>query len=363
VPLRSDPLDELQIPDGTTVEEHDLVTDGDVVVGGQSTVEFGVRGHSVIGGERVRFGGDIEAEGDCRLDMWSDVDGNVLVGENAYLGERVHIDGQLMVSGDLDIGDDVDIEDGFEANGWIVIRNPMPTVVFLFVYLSHLLRIGEEEAAEDVMADLTDGDDHGHDPVLVPRNSRVSDDAWRVSTPATVGDDCRLHGNIRATSLSVGADNEIFGSLRAREDIHIDSGTEVTGNVTTRDGTVHVAAGARIRGDVSGHDVRLHEDAVVEGSIRARGETMLVRDDDLADDRDADAVPETDGDTDESDADDEDGEPATDADTDESDADEETGDTVADEESEPDREERVTTSEDDYRENGHEEPVEHSSTP
>jgi cytoskeletal protein CcmA (bactofilin family) len=233
-----------------------------------------------------------------------------------------------------------------------------------------------------VMADLTDGDDHGNDPVLIPRSSRVSDDAWRVSTPATVGDDCRLHGNIRATSLSVGTDNEIFGSLRAREDVHIDSGTEITGNVTTRDGTVHVAAGARIRGDVSGHDVRLHEDAVVEGSIRARGETMLVRDDDLADDRDADAVPETDGETDESDAEDEDEASSTDANTDEDDADDEmtaddvddettaddaddaddeTADTVPDDESEPDREERVTASEDDYRENGHEGPVEPGS--
>jgi len=44
VQFGSDPLSELSIPDGTTVEEHDLVTDGDVVVGGQSTVEFGVRG-------------------------------------------------------------------------------------------------------------------------------------------------------------------------------------------------------------------------------------------------------------------------------------------------------------------------------
>ncbi|MFB6207291.1 MAG: acyltransferase, partial [Haloglomus sp.] len=113
--IRSDPLDRLQIPDGTTVEEHDLVANGDVVVGGQSTVEFGVRGRNVYAGERVRFDGDIEADGECRLDVWCDVSGNVLVGGDAYLGERVHVAGQLIVSGDLDIGDDVDIEEGFEA--------------------------------------------------------------------------------------------------------------------------------------------------------------------------------------------------------------------------------------------------------
>ncbi|MFB6178175.1 MAG: polymer-forming cytoskeletal protein, partial [Halorientalis sp.] len=284
MPLRSDPLDELSIPDGTTVEEHDLVTDGDVIVGGQSTVGFGVRGHHVIAGERVRFGGTIEAEGDCRLDMWSDVDGNVLVGRNAYLGERVHVDGQLMVSGDLDIGDDVDIEDGFEANGWIVIRNPMPTIVFLFVYLTQLLRIGEEEAADDLMSELLDDDERASEPLLVPRNATVDDDAWRVSTPATIGDDCRLHGNIRAEELTVGDDNNVFGSLRAREDIEIGPRTEIHGDVTTRNGAVGVGPDVHVWGDISAANVVLHEDAIVEGAIRARGETTLVRDDDEPDD-------------------------------------------------------------------------------
>ncbi len=273
--LRSDPLDELAIPDGTHVEEHDLVTDGDVVVGGQSTVEFGVRGGAVIAGERVTFGGDIEAEGDCRLDMWCDVDGNVLVGQDAYLGERVHVAGQLVVSGDLDIGDDVDIEEGFEANGWIVIRNPMPTIVFIVVYLQQLLRIGEEEEAADVVDALLD-DERDHEPVVIPRSSSVSDDAWRVSTPASIGDDCRIHGNIRATSLDVGEATELFGSLRAKEGIRVGRDSVVHGDVTTRGGTVTIAPGVQVRGDVSCEDLRLHEDAEVEGAIRARGEMSFV---------------------------------------------------------------------------------------
>ncbi|MEF8781695.1 MAG: acyltransferase [Haloarculaceae archaeon] len=273
--FRSDPLDELVIPDGTTVEEHDLVADGDVIVGGQSTVEFGVRGRSVIAGERVSFGGHIEAEGDCRLDMWCDVAEDVLVAEDAYLGERVHVGGELKVAGDLDIGDDVDIEDGFEANGWIVIRNPMPTIVFLFVYLSQLLRIGEEEAAEEMLSAMMDGSDEGQ-PVVIPRGSQVGDDAWRVSTPARVGDACRLHGNVRAASLVVGRETEVFGSLRAKEGITVGAGTQVTGNVTTREGTVRIGPGAEIRGDVSGAFVELHHEAEVEGAIRASEETTIV---------------------------------------------------------------------------------------
>jgi predicted acyltransferase (DUF342 family) len=279
VSVRSDPLDRLAIPDGTTVEEHDLVTEGDVIVGGQTTVEFGVRGRNVIAGERVRFGGDIEASGDCRLDMWCDVEGNVLVGGDAYLGERVHVGGQLMVSGDLDIGDDVDIDEGFEANGWIVIRNPMPAIVFLFVYLSQLLRIGEEEAAEEVVDELQRSAEREHPPVIVPRGARVSDDAWRVSTPAEVGSECRLHGNLRAKSLEVGRDTEVFGSLRARGDVSVAEGTVVHGDVTTRNGDVSIAAGTQVRGDVSCADLDLHDDAEVDGSIRAKGEVTIHRDD------------------------------------------------------------------------------------
>jgi len=273
--FRSDPLDELVIPDGTHVEEHDLVTDRDVIVGGQSTVEFGVRGRNVIAGERVRFGGHIEADGDCRLDMWCDVEDNVLVGEDAYLGERVHVGGELRVAGNLDIGDDVDIEDGFDANGWIVIRNPMPTIVFLFVYLTQLLRIGEEEKAEELLIALTE-DERDHEPVVIPRGSRVSDDSWRVSAPGRLGDECRLHGNIRAETLVVGRDSEVFGSLRAKGGITVGSGTEVTGNVTTRTGTVRVGPDTNVRGDVAGEYVEVHRDATVEGAIRAREEMSIV---------------------------------------------------------------------------------------
>ena len=272
----TDPLDELLVPDGTHAQEHDLVTDGDVIVASQSAVEFGVRGGNVIAGERVEFGGDIEADGDCRLDTWCDVAGNVLVGGDAYLGERAHIGGELRVAGNVDIGDDVQIDEGFEASGWIVIRNPMPTIVFLFVYLSQLLRIGEEDAAEELLEAVTDADDRENQPVLIPRGSRVGDDSWRVSTPGRIGDNCRLHGNIRAESLVVGRDNELFGSLRARQGITVGSGTDVAGNVTTRDGTVRIGPETTVRGDVAGEFVEVHREATVEGAIRAGEEMSMV---------------------------------------------------------------------------------------
>ena len=270
-----DPIERLAIPDGTTVEEHDLVTDGDVLVGGQSTVEFGVRGQNLIAGERVHFGGDIELEGDCRLDMWCSVDGNAVVEADAYLGERVHVDGRLVVGGDLDIGDDVQIDEGFEASGWIVIRNPMPTITFFVVYLTHLLRIGEEEEAEELVEDLTHDPDAP--PLQIPRSARVSDETWQVSTPATIGDECRLHGNVRAHEIDVGEDTNLFGSLRARDDILVGKGTKIHGDVTSRGGNVTVEAGALILGDVAGEDITIHQDADVDGTIRARGAMRLGR--------------------------------------------------------------------------------------
>jgi predicted acyltransferase (DUF342 family) len=291
VSLRGDgPIEELAVPSGTTVEEHDVVVDGDVLVGGQSTVELGVRGRNVAIGERVRVGDDIEAEGDCRLDTWCSVDGNVLVGEDAYLGERVTVTGRLMVSGDLDIGDDVTIEEGFEANGWIVIRNPVPTIVFYFIVLSQLLRVGETDAADELAEALADGDDV-RDPLLVPRSAEISDDAWRVSTPATVGDDCRLHGNLRAESIRVGERNEVFGSLRAREDVSVGADTVIHGDVTTRGGTVTVESGARVLGDISAGDLVVYDGAEIQGTLRARGEMKLVQQTDAAPDE-TDAAPD-----------------------------------------------------------------------
>ncbi|MFB6130455.1 MAG: polymer-forming cytoskeletal protein, partial [Salinigranum sp.] len=171
----------------------------------------------------------------------------------------------------------VDIEEGFEANGWIVIRNPVPTLVFYFIVLSQLLRLGEAEAAGDLATALAGDEDEERDPLVIPRGSDVSDDAWRVSTPAYVGDGCRLHGNLRAQSIELGSDNNVFGSLRARGDISVGPGTRVHGDVTTRGGTVTIQEDARVLGDVSCSDLQLHEGAAVDGAMRARGEMRILK--------------------------------------------------------------------------------------
>ena len=272
-----DPLDELVIPDETTVEEHDIVTDSDVLIGTNSQIEFGIRSRTIAAGERVAFGRQLEVDNDCRLDMLCAVDDSVLVGADAYIGARCHIGGTLLVSGDLDIGDDVTIDDGFETNGWIHTRNPVPVLVFYFIVLSQFLRFGDQQQAEEFASALTGNEAEQRSPLVIPRAAELSDDAWRVSTPATIGDDCRLHGNIRAESISVGTGTTIFGSLRARDDIEADSGTVIIGDVTTRNGTVTLHAGCEVRGDVSCGELVVHEGADVDGMLRAKGDMKLIR--------------------------------------------------------------------------------------
>jgi len=156
---------------------------------------------------------------------------------------------------------------GVEANGWIVIRNPVPTLVFYFIVLSQLLRLGETDAADNLAEALAADGEDVRDPLLVPRSAEISDDAWRVSTPASVGDDRRLHGNLRAESIRVGERNEVFGSLRAREGITVGADTTIHGDVTTRGGTVTVEAGARVLGDVSAGDPVVHDGAEIDGTL------------------------------------------------------------------------------------------------
>lgn len=281
VSLERQALDELVVPAGTTAEERSIVTEADVLVGGRSDVGFGIRGESVLVGEGVDLAGGIEAAGDCRIGMWSSVDGSVLVERDAYLGERAGIDGKLVVGRDLDIGDDVSIEEGFEANGWIVIRNPMPLVLFFIAYLSHVLRTGDEEAlqalkdaadaAQEELPTATDG----APALLVPRGATITDDRWEVTTPAHIGADCRINGNIRAKRIRVDEATTIYGSLRSREDIMVGEEATIHGDIDARHGSVDLGPAVEVKGDVRAHDLTVHPEADVGGAMRAQGTVNL----------------------------------------------------------------------------------------
>ncbi|TGC10899.1 polymer-forming cytoskeletal protein [Methanolobus halotolerans] len=259
------------VPDKTRMEEHTIVVDGDIIVGNHSEIKYGIISNSSILGERVQLSGDLISRADVRIDIWSQMGGNVKTDSNAYIGEFVTIDGKLVVKGDLDIGNDVRINGGFEARGWIVVRNPIPVMVYLFLYISELLRLGKDEEVEKALEDLFDDEDLesiGANSMIIPNGSRISMDAIRVPSKAVIGNDCRLVGNIRATSLEMADRTTLYGSIRTIQDVVLGKNDIIHGNIISR-GTVYIAEDTHVLGEINAQAIKIHESARVDGVMRA----------------------------------------------------------------------------------------------
>ncbi|MCS3923722.1 polymer-forming cytoskeletal protein [Methanosalsum natronophilum] len=267
------------IPDNTSMEEHTIVVDGDVIIGNHSDIRYGLIANTAILGERVNVSGNLITTSDVRIDMWSRIGGNVKTHSDAYIGEFVTIDGKLVVKGDLDIGNDVKINGGFEAKGWIVIRNPIPVIAYLFMYLSEMLRLGKDEEVEKALEELFEEDIDTVDEtnaMIVPNGSKISMDAIRVPSGAIIGDKCRLVGNIRATSIDVGTENTLYGSIRTLGDAVIGENNIIHGNIVSR-GDVYVAQGTHVLGEINARYIKIHEHARVDGVLRSQKGTIFER--------------------------------------------------------------------------------------
>ncbi|MCK4937236.1 MAG: hypothetical protein KAR85_01365, partial [Methanosarcinales archaeon] len=267
------------IPDNTKMEEHSIVVDGGAIIGNYSDIGFGIIADSVIAGERVRINGNVLGSEEIRIDMWSNVGGDVRTRNQAFIGEFVSIDGKLVVGGDLDIGKDVKIGGGFEAKGWIVVRNPIPVIIYIYLYLTEMLRLGKGEEVEKALSELFSDDDddiYGDKLLIIPNGSKVDMETIRVPNKADIGSGCRLMGNIRASSLVMGDDNTLFGSIKTMDDIVIGEGNTIHGNLITR-GNVRVGKGTHILGEINSGKVTVHEEAKVDGPMRAPGGVKITR--------------------------------------------------------------------------------------
>jgi predicted acyltransferase (DUF342 family) len=197
------------------------------------------------------------------------VGGDVIAKQDAYIGEGVHIAGKLVVSGALDIGEKVEIKEGFEAQGDVEVRNPMPVFMFIIIYLMTILRIENEKELDRIIDDLlSEEEDKRKIPLMIPARSKLNLKLFAVPSTMKIGKGCRLHGNIRAGSIDVQQNSVIFGSLRAKNRITVVDGVTVHGNVESGS-TVYVRKGAHILGDVIAKSIVLHEDATVDGTIEA----------------------------------------------------------------------------------------------
>jgi predicted acyltransferase (DUF342 family) len=270
------------MPDNTQMEDRSIIVDGDVLIGNHSDISYGLLARSIIIGERVKIDGDVVAEEDVRLDLWSNINGDVRTRKDAYIGERTNINGKLVVKGDLDIGNDVHIEEGFEAKGWIVIRNPVPVIVYIILYLAELLRLGEGEEVDKMLNELfsEESEVFKKHALIVPNGTKITLEMIRIPDKAIIGDNCRMLGNIRAHSVEVKDNTTLFGSIRTRDEIKIGQNSEIHGDLITRGG-VYIDKGSRVMGEINADAIIVHEDAKIDGAMRALRGVFLMSDEEI----------------------------------------------------------------------------------
>jgi predicted acyltransferase (DUF342 family) len=179
---------------------------------------------------------------------------------DAYIGEFVSIGGKLTVFGDLEIGRNVRIKKGFEAKGLITIQDPMPVVMFLFLYLLILLRLGRLEDIENLFEEVEELES----PLILPENTSIDLDRIVSSKDAEVTGS-KVIGNLRVRDAYIDG-SEIFGSVRGRE-IIVD-GSIVHGTIEGR--VVYLANSSEVYGQIRADRVYMEEGCSVEGSIVAK---------------------------------------------------------------------------------------------
>jgi predicted acyltransferase (DUF342 family) len=265
----------LVIPDKTFFEENVILTKGDVVIGDRSLLRFGVSTDGrIFVGEHAIIDGNLDSPNDVRVDIFSTIGGDIRSGGNVYLGEKTKIKGTLSLTGDLDVGDSVDIEKGFEAKGWINIRNPVPIVIYIFVYLMQLLKIGRSEEIQRILEELeqNDGDTIpiSESFLFLPNNSIISSSNSKVEGNLQIGKECKLLGNYDIKgNISVEEKSEIFGTLKATGNIIVGKKVKIHGDITST-AMVNVTEQVEIIGNVSAEEILLSRTASIQGKLLSK---------------------------------------------------------------------------------------------
>ena len=114
------------------------------------------------------------------------------------------------------------IDKEFKAYGDIAIRNPMPVVLYLLLYVMTMLHLEGEEAARKRVESLISEENSA--PLVLPPKTAMDLRYFSVPTPMEIGSSCRLHGNIKAQSVKIRKDTTLFGSVQASQ--RVKSGRE-----------------------------------------------------------------------------------------------------------------------------------------
>lgn len=249
-------LNKLVVPENTKFEEGSIVIEKDAIIGAGCSLGYGIIGRKIIIGEKTTINGDLVGD-DVRLDAWCVVKGNVVSKGDAYLADFTTIHGKLTVYGDLEIGRNVKIKEGFEAKGLITIQSPLPVLIFLFVYLLELLRLGKLEEAEKLFEEVEEFEN----PLTVPNDSILNLEIIKSDKDIEISGS-RVLGNVRGKNVCIEG-SEVFGSIRGTE-ILID-GARVHGAVEGRE--VFIINGSEVFGHVKAGKIHLEEKTTVEGAL------------------------------------------------------------------------------------------------
>ena len=269
----------LIIPDHTIMEEHSIVVQGDVLVGNYAELGYGLIANLIVAGEHVKINGNVISRDDVRVDMWSEIKGEVRTKSDAYLGEFVKITGKLFAAGNLDVGNNVKIDGGYDVKGWLVVRQPLPVVMFIFLYMMALLQLGSEEEVEKALEELFSDNTPDNKLLSIPNRAKIDLDTIRANTRAIVGSHCRLLGNFRSRSMSMGNHDTLFGSIRTSGDISIGKGCTIHGNLISTKGKVRIGRNSRILGKITANSIVLHETSKADGALAALNGVTIEQDD------------------------------------------------------------------------------------
>ncbi len=265
----------LVIPNNTKFEEKTIVTKGDVVIGDRCLIQFGIKTDGrIFIGEHVIIDGNLDATEDIRIDIFSNIGGNVNSGGNVYFGEKVKIKGKLSLKGDLDVGDSVEIDQGFEAKGWINIRSPIPVVIYVFLYLLQLLKIGHSEEIERILSEIEENDGDmipiSEIFLFIPNNSIIGIQKSKIDCNVKVGKKTKILGNYDVKGNIFIEKNTIFhGSLRATGDIFCDKKVKIQGNIESL-GDVKIEDETNIAGKITAEKIYLTKSSSVNGELFAK---------------------------------------------------------------------------------------------
>ena len=265
----------LVIPDNTKFEEKTIVTKGDVVIGDRCLIQFGIKTDGrIFVGEHVIIDGGLDSTKDIRVDIFSNIGGDVKCGGNVYFGEKVTVKGKLSLNGDLDVGDSVEIDKGFEAKGWINIRSPIPVVIYVFIYLLQLLKMGHSEEIDRILEEIEENEGDtipiSETFLFIPNNSIIGVQKSKVDHNLRVGKKSRLIGNFEIKGNSFIENNSVIhGTLKSSGDVFCGKKTSIQGNINSN-GDVRVEDKVSIAGNIVGDKIYLSKTAVVNGELFAK---------------------------------------------------------------------------------------------